>query len=192
MKVEKIHYDEVPIKKSLVEAWVHAETGRFMGIDEHRVRYGACDLVTCSTDNCNAHISRGWMYCNDCKEQRDQLRWENAEKQYSTDMLYSDKLDKFFSTVDDVYEEIEYLKDYESATYTLEDLRLYVCKPCYPRVVDEEDLVADVCPDDFSADEILSDEVLTKLNELNTLLKNHKAVSWEASNIAFDITLEGK
>ncbi|WP_018694221.1 hypothetical protein [Algicola sagamiensis] len=179
MSNNQIHYNDAPIEQREVKAWFHGE--RFLGFDEHGARMITSNIRPCKIDECSNDVS-DWIYCDQCEEQKAIQKYLNAEKRdvYPNDVIYSEKTDHFF-----------YPEQFSELTSenreTLESLRLYICKPCFPGEIDIDEHLTDVLAEDSYADEVLSNECMDLVEKLNAALRKNKPISYFPSNIAVNL-----
>jgi hypothetical protein len=81
--------------------------------------------------------------------------------------LYSDSYDKYFWSWEEVddYCEDEGIKE--------EDLRLIICEPQYPRLIEE-----DYFCDEMAEDGELPDSIVKAMEDFNKVLKESEPLSW--------------
>ncbi len=162
-----------------VTGWVSRD-GRFLGNDEHTARYFGCTHRPC--EDCGALTPvHGFTVCdNGCHQKRMIARYE-AMPRAAWDgkaMLYSDARDEYFN---DLERALDGLEEGE----TLADLRLIICKPNYPRRVDE-----DYWSDDLPTEEdgALPGELLEAVCALNAVIDKLPPLSWYPGKFALDLT----
>lgn len=93
-----------------------------------------------------------------------------------TTPVYSEKLDQYFFTVDELS---DYCYDEELDETDLLHLRLLLCEPNYLNEIDFNNHWCDVIPDNYdSIDDVASKELLTAMGYFNSIVRHHKPVSW--------------
>lgn len=161
-----------------VTGWV-SRHGRFYGDDERTARYDGCTHVPCA--ECGDPTERSWVKCNDCREKQKLAKFLAREaKPYESGMVFSDAYDRYFSDVD---EAAEWADD---EGLSLEDLRLLLCNPVYPRGLDE-DYWQDELPEDCTLADVAPDlaDAVSKINDLIAQLrKDNRPMSWMPSKYA--------
>lgn len=97
-------------------------------------------------------------------------------------MYYSEVLDKYFYDIESIVEETKYKE------ISLEDLLLYHCKQMGPIELDLNDILESDLPEDSTAEDVLSIEVIEALDKLNRLLSMNPPKTWY--NCKIDVNLE--
>ena len=155
--------------KTNIEGWV-GKDGRFYGKDKDQAIYGNSTHKKCE----KGHIYRkSWINCPDCESEKIlskymQLPFKDWDLKTPLCLFMSDK---YFFSIDDIedYLDIEDLKP--------EDLDLVICKPNFLWEI-QTDYWEDIYPEDRDLEDVASKELLSKLKELNELIRNESPVSW--------------
>lgn len=143
-KPQEIILPDSPLaaERKTVTGWV-SRNGVFYGDGPHNertARYAGSTHSKCS--DCGTMCDKGWTKCDGCREKAALERflamprapWDGVQ------MVYSDARDCYYDSPDDAADMLE-------EGETLEDLRLVLCKPNYPRRLDE-DYFHDDLPED--------------------------------------------
>lgn len=150
-----------------VTGWVSRQ-GQFFGDDERTARWAGCTHEIC--EGCGKVIERGW--CRACRERKDLDKWlaaERVEWDHETP-LYSDAYDEYL--FDESPKELA-----EDKSCTIDDLRLYICRPVYGRIIDS-DYFQDELPEDGDVPDIIQ----TAMDELNKAIRDAGPLSWLPDN----------
>ena len=150
-----------------ISGWV-SRGGFFYGADEKIARFEGCTHIKCQ--RCGSPTEKRYILCNICREKRAAEKYAKRERIEWDEkgMLYSEVMDRFFSSWDGV-------KEYaETEERSLEDLRLLICEPVYLREI-SIDYFIDELPDEGE----LPDEVYDAMEKFNTVLRAAGPVSWE-------------
>jgi len=154
-----------------IEGWV-GKDGRFYGKDKDQAIYGNSTHKKCD----EGHIYRkSWINCPDCEEAKKPSKYLQLDfKEWDSETplcLFDD--DKYFFAIDDI-------EDYlDTEDLNPEDLQLVICKPNYLWEI-QTDYWEDVYPEDRDLEDVASKELISKINELNELIRKESAVSWKA------------
>ena len=158
-----------------ISGWVDSH-GRFFGSDEHLARWSGCTHKLCE---CGELVKKDHIRCDLCREQADIDRYEAAEREEWDEQspLYSQAHDRFFDSMDEIYD------TWEESKLCLPALRLYICDAQYMHP-GEADHWADVMPEEGD----LPEEILKAIDDLNMAIKDYgSAISWFPSKCAADI-----
>lgn len=161
-------------KLATVTGWVSRE-GRFYGEDERSARYGGCTHWPC--DTCGALTEKGWLICDACRDKKEVERflamprapWDGFV------MLYSHAQDRYFNEPGDI--------DLEEGQ-ELDDLRIVLCKPNYPRQIDP-DYFSDDLPEDGDYDDLPA-ELFKAIDAFNEVMRACKPLSWSPDKTAWN------
>ena len=158
-----------------IEGWVD-RYGRFFGKAknaEDMARWSGCTHIICP--DCGMPTSKGYTICHNCREKNAIKRYEAKErKQWDGETpLYSDFLDKYFFSEDDLS---DFIEDYRC---TAKSLRLIICEPVYLRQVD-----TDYFCNELADDGEIPSEVVKALDNLNEVISTIRPVSWIPGNYA--------
>lgn len=150
-----------------LSGWV-SRHGHYWGNDERAARYDGCTHTHC--EDCGEPVDRGRLICPQCHENRQIMRYTAMpkEKWNEEGMLYSDAIDKYFSSWGEI-------KDYrEDNGIGINQLRLIICEPnCLPLISD------DYGCDELAEDGELPDSVEQAIEDFNKVIKAAGPVSWE-------------
>jgi len=149
-----------------ISGWV-SRNGRFYGDDEITARWDGCTHVKC--EDCGRPTPKSKYVCDDCRGKRRISEYNKLEKVEwdGTGMVYSTACDHYFCSLE---EASEYADD---TGKSIEDLRLVICEPVYPRTIDPdywEEYLAD--------DGELPIEILTALDALNKVIEDSGPTSY--------------
>lgn len=165
-----------------VTGWV-SRHGRFFGADERAARYDGSTHSPC--DTCGEPTDRSWIKCKACREKADLARFlARQSKPYESGMVFADAYDRYFHDLD---EAVEWAED---EGLELETLRLLLCDPVYPRMLDD-DHWQDELPEDCTLADVAPDlaEAIGKANDvIAQMRKDHKPMSWTPSKYAVDLS----
>lgn len=144
---------------------------------EDMARYAGCTHKLCE---CGALVKKGWVYCDMCSARRRQERYNAMpfEEWGGITPLYSNRYDKYFFSDNDIIDFIDdssETDDPDDHNIEYGDLDLIICTPNYLRQLDFD---GDEFPEDQEMEDVVSKEVIQKLNELNELIKAHPPISW--------------
>jgi hypothetical protein len=125
MAPEKLDYEHAAEVRTL-SGWVCKICGNFWGKDERMARYCCAKLLPCQTKGCKGEMEKGWAFCKECREKKDEERyWKRPEKAWDGRVpLVEQDDDRYFFSPED-------MDDYmEENGLKLEDMRLVICEPC--------------------------------------------------------------
>lgn len=160
--------------KTNLSGWVSRD-GIYYGANERLARYVGCTHRPC--EDCGEPIEKSWFICQKCREKKDIQRYKAMPKEIWNEEggIYSDPHNKFFWSWNEVE---DYCHDNEIKE---EDLRLVICEPQYPRLI-EEDYFCDELADD--GDDELPSEIVKAMEAFNRVLKQSAPLSWCPGNRA--------
>lgn len=172
-----IHFDS-PEAAELVTVTVtgwRSRRGYFYGDDERTARYDGCTHRNC--EDCGALTEKIWLVCEACRHKKDVARflalprapWDGFV------MLYSDALDRYFNEPDDI--------DLEQGQ-ELDDLRIVLCTPNYPRLVTPDHFDDDL-PEDGDHNDLPA-ELFEAMDAFNKVASACKPLSWSPSKTAWN------
>jgi hypothetical protein len=172
-KVIMFNSQEAAQYRTDISGWV-SKGGRYFGNDERTARYDGCTHRPC--EDCGKPVIKDHLICPGCTSARDKKRYDALLKQVwdGTGMVYSETVDRYFSSMDEVD---EYINDEGG---DMEGLRLVICVPCYLPPIDEGDYGRDSLVEDGE----LPDEIIGAIEAFNKVVKGMKPVSWYPGNIA--------
>lgn len=164
-----IMYDDPDIVefKTDIKGWITTKGRYYFGDNkdsEHMARYNACTHDLCK---CGKIKEKFYMYCSECREVRKKERYDKMPyKDYDYETpLYSDYIDKFFSSYSEC---CEYCYDNK---LNPADMRLIICEYQYCNPIDPYDYYIDIIPEEV---EELPDYVLDAFDTLNDILNTQK------------------
>ena len=173
MKETKVVFPEDDEAASLqtVTGWV-SRAGNFWGKDERAARYDGSTHYRCECGNIVPKMS----YCWECSEKRQIEKYIAMPKTAwdGVSMLYSLARDTYYSTIDDVEDD---LREAE----TLNSLQLVICEPNYVRTLDTE-YFSDDLPEDCDD---LPDSVYEAIDTFNEAVKG-VILSWSPGKCALE------
>lgn len=147
MAIEKpVIKSEDNAEQQTVTGWVCKTCRRFWGDDERMARY------CCSTDfpcACGNRHGKGWTCCKACREKHEDEKWAKRERRPwdGTGMLYSDTMDRWFSSVEDLEGHVLDITDDGGKDDSLQGLherfRIIICEENKPRTFEMEDYLCD-------------------------------------------------
>ena len=166
--------DEAAHYVTNLSGWV-SRNGRFYGEDERMARWDGCTHVVCR--DCGQPVERHWLFCSDCRNRKDKERFRAREKKpYDGKPLFSNTHDKFFFTLEDLY---DFCDDEEIVPAELE---LVICEPVLARRIDPNEYYSSSLPDDGE----VSDELREAFDKLNEVIQKEKPLSWVPGKYAVD------
>lgn len=180
-KTELVVLDTAPEAASIqtVTGWV-SRTGRFWGNDERMARYDGCTHKLCE---CGGVAEKSYLRCDKCRAIREREKYEAMPVQEwdGQAFLYSDAHDKYFQDLESL---ADHLSDYDDdEKYTLEDLRLIICKPNYAQQIETDWWV-----DDLPEDGDIPAEMQEALSVFNEVVRRAPPLSWSPGKFAADTT----
>lgn len=182
---ELVHFDDAPVQyKENQCGWVDKH-GRYWGDDEYNARWASCDTVTCDSEHCNEHISKGRRICDECSRQKKLQKWLDATKRpISKDdhVYYSERVHEYFYDLEEAREHIVL----HNLVISLNDMLLYHCERAKSPEIDLCDFAEDC--EDVGASEQFSDEIWQAVDKLNDLLAKHEMPVFYPSKIAVDLS----
>ena len=190
VKEKKVRFDsDEAASIKTVTGWV-SRLGRYTGQGEHnerQARWEGCTHVDCS--KCGKEIEKSRTICEACAHKRNVAQYEAylSKPWNGEDYIYSDSHDKYFSTLDEVYEYLEEQKE-EGEETTLDDLMLVHCEPNYLPQVDHDTFsIDDIMPEDMGLEDVCNKDVLAKIAELNELIKKQRPISWSPIKLRIEL-----
>lgn len=160
--------DDKAASKRSVSGWV-SRTGRFFGKNEDQARYDGCTHRPC---DCGKVFPKT-EYCRPCQQKKQIEKYDAMPfKEWdgeTTLCLFEDET--YFHSEEDVE---DYIEDHDLKD---EGIRLVICEPNYPPIV-EEDHFDEVLAEDFCLADVASNLLDQKLTELNEVIQNHAPFSW--------------
>lgn len=189
-KSKKIMYlsEDAATFKTGLEGWV-SNDGRFFGDNEHLARWNGCTHMECE---CGTERSKHYNLCDGCRSKDDKELHEKRRrgKWDGEAMLFSHKWGTYFSDYNDMEEQLaehnEHEAEYPEDRYTLEQMQIVICEPCYMHQVDS-DYWQDCLPEDECD---LPTEMQAALDNLNEVISKQKVASWQPSKIALEFDHE--
>ena len=129
---------------------------------------------------CGKEMRSGWAKCDSCIGKATRERWQNMPfQEWDGDtpicLIDADE-DQYFFSEDDL---LAYCEDHECEP---EGLMLVFCEENRMTYVDS-DYWSDIWPSDRETEDVLSKELITKLDELNEIIKNHRPLSYSPGKI---------
>lgn len=152
--------EEAAAQKS-VTGWV-SRNNLFFGNDEQTARWDGATHVRCT--ECGGDTSKHYTKCESCREEGDIRRFAAREKREwdGTGMIYSQVLDRYFYSWDEVEDEEE----------EPESLQLVICEPVFAEQINPRDHYCDDLPDEGDGD--VPDEIQDAFDELNQRISECK------------------
>jgi hypothetical protein len=175
-----IHYDSPEAAELVTITGWRSRRGFFFGDDERTARYDGCTHRNC--EECGALTERHYLICEACRHKKEIARfaalprgpWDGEQ------MLYSDALDRYFSEPSDVLEALEELEEPRE----LDDLRVLLCTPSRPRLIDL-DYFTDELPEDGDEHDVPA-EVWAAAEAFNKAAQACKPISWYPGKVAWN------
>lgn len=151
-------------------------------LDKSVAVYETTTHTQCQTNGCGCLARKPYIYCEPCRT-RIQIERYNSfpiEDYDSSSPLYSESAERYFNSLDDVYEYIEEC-DHETS---IEDLRLLKTKPLLFNMVDDDKLYDTSV--DFEVE--LPENIQAKLDSLNDeIAKYHEGYGYTCVNIRLNL-----
>jgi hypothetical protein len=165
------------VKRVTVTGFVDA-SGRFWGDDENMARYASCTHVRCA---CGSLVEKGWTACDGCREKKDIERYQALKKEEwdGVTMLYSGSHDRYFQDIDEVIDLLRDLK-FDGHETDVEDLRLVICTPNKPRLIDIDHFTDDLPEDEDNVPNPIWDAI----NAFNEVMRAQPPLSWSPGKVA--------
>jgi hypothetical protein len=176
-----IYPEDVKIKSVTIEGrtFFYYDINKQLYSTESSARYAGSTAGRCKV--CGAGF-QGKVYtvCPTCRQKQDiDTYYQREDKEVGDgEYMYSDAYDKYFYSWDDVQ---EFLDEDDDEDLTLEDLRLLCVQPTRKRYIDLSEIYADEIPEDMSAEDVFSPEIIAKVEDINRLLDSQPPISWEPS-----------
>lgn len=163
------HSDAAELKTVELTGW-WSRDGRFYGDDEDLARWAGCTHKKCS---CGRYMEKGWTKCNKCRNKAARERWEAlplVEWDGNTP-VYCESLEEYFFSDSSLLDELEY------RNIQAKDLRLVICEPVTPRLIESDNWV-DELPEDQELGEVCP-ELAKLVSAVNDHIKKYKPIfSW--------------
>jgi hypothetical protein len=162
-----------------IKGWVSRD-GLYFGENEHSARWSGCTHQKCACGNIH---EKGRTICNSCYAKQ----W--SDKYYALPMvkwdgdtpLYSWDDDQFFFDESDLLDWMAGLKE-DAGNGDKPEVQLVLCDPGKLHLIDH-----DTWCDDLPEDGELPDEVATKIDELNEVLRNAPTLCWYPGKTRIDV-----
>lgn len=158
-----------------ITGWV-SRLGHFYGDGPHAEHDARYDGSTHRKCDCGRIIDRNG-YCHHCHAERELEKYNKMERKEwnGTDGLYSQVADEYF------FDEDSLMAHCEENEIQPDGLRLIICEPTYPHLIDPHDEYCDDLPEDGE----VPDEILDIFKELNEALRESKVIlSWYPGKFA--------
>lgn len=188
--MKPIKPEDVKLERVLVENW--KGPNGFLYPNESLARTSNANTFPCRTKTCSNWIRHSSSFCESCQDEKDKLRWQRAPKIAwdGHSHFYSEYLDQFFNSVEDLIDEIHYIQaDDDQApldkTPNPETYLIYATQPIPLATLCADELL-NGCVEDFDPDAFIPEEVLTKLHDLNDEIKKHSSKGYQVTNTAID------
>jgi len=154
-----------------VQGW-RSRRGFFYGEDEDMARYDGCTHVRCS--RCGNPTEKSYTACQPCRSLAEQERYAAMPRAEwdGESMVYSQTLDRYFSTPGDAEDELE-------EGQTLGSLRLVLCTPNRGRRID-----ADHFAEELPEDGDLPDVLTAAIAAFNAAVDEAPVLSWSPGKVA--------
>lgn len=176
MKEIRMYEDPTLVRPGKADGWVTPDG--YWHHNEDAARFSACTHRQCRY--CGTAVDKGWLACESCRDKQDQEKWDAAEKKPWDGMsiVYSDKLDKYFTDMDDIVCHLENdSEDGSNPVVDAKELRLYHCDPVFLSSLDTEHWVGDFPGEEHDT----PDGVEELVDAINALIEKHNKESWPAS-----------
>lgn len=164
--MNKLNYKDAKPEKTTVTGYVI--NGRFWGDYEHKARMEMCTHVDC--ESCGKEIEKRYRNCDDCRHKAKVESWEKSEKRKPSESdvwYYSELLEEYYQDIDSA------LDDCEDSDIKIKDLLLYHCARESPPQVDLDSIYEGITPEDFTIDDMITDEIAEACDRLNKLIADH-------------------
>lgn len=163
-----------------IRGWV-SRTGIYYGDGaeaERTARYAGSTHSECR--ECGATCRKSYTLCDDCRSKADRARflalprapWDGVQP------IYSDAKDRYYNTPEDA------LEDFDEGT-PADEMRLLLCKPNKPRLLNEEFFCGEM-PEDGDYDS-LPEELQEAIEAYNAVAMKCPPLSWYPGNVALDL-----
>lgn len=165
---EKIMYtDETAASyKTDISGWVN-RLGQYWGKDEHMARWSGCTHQLCA---CGDVVEKNRTICPKCVRKRDNEKYlAMEEKPFDGGFLYSEYVDKYFSSEEDA---LDYC---ECEEIDPQDLQLVICEPRYAYQIEPDDYFFDLLPEDMTVEDV-APELAAAFAVLNKFIAEKKEV----------------
>lgn len=168
-KVDKVVLYDSPEAASFVTVtgWM-SRNGIFYGDDERTARWYGCTHIPC--EQCKEPTRKGYSICDKCRGVEERERYEKLERRPWTEgpvAIYRD--DHYFWDDDDI---LEYC---EEEGINPDRLMLVLCKPCDLPVLDANDFLKDVLPEDQYCED---KGILEAAAAFNEAVKKATSIFW--------------
>lgn len=172
-----VHFDSPEAAQLVTTSGWRSRDGYFYGDDERTARWAGCTHVNCR--DCGAVTEKGHLICDACNEKASLERfiamprgpWKGRE------MLYSQSLDKYYNDPDEAIFDLE-------QGQKVDDLRLILCTPNMPRLLDVDDF-SDELPEDGDYHD-LPRELIDAIEAFNTVARACQPLSWSPGEVAWN------
>jgi hypothetical protein len=175
-KIEKMSKNEEMILSTdpraaelrTVQLWVSRNGGHYM--DEDSARYDGCTHRPCS--RCGAPAEKMYISCPACRKIAE-LEKYNALEFKAWDgqaMLYSEALDMYFTSADDIEEHLA-----RDAIYGKRELMLMICEPEFPHYLDGDDHFVDQLAEDQRLEDV-APKLAAAIDEVNRIITEEKEI----------------
>lgn len=172
-----VHYDSPEAAQQVTVTGWKSRDGFFYGNDERTARWAGCTHVNCR--DCGAVIEKRSLICDACDDKAKLARflamprgpWKGQE------MLYSQTRDQYYNSPDDA-------KDDLNQGQSLDDLRLILCTPNMPRLLDFDDFSDDL-PDGGDHHD-LPRELIAAVEAYNEAASACAPLSWSPGEVAWN------
>lgn len=176
-------YEDAPVKRVMVEAWENPYGNVFL--KEDWARLSCSDSRRCKSEKCPELVSlQGSGYCELCSYEHSKKAWHEAKKVTwdGVSPFYSERLEQFFDSYTDLEEGVKFRGIDDDITP--ESFLLYAVEYGDLSEVEVENLVGEGLGD-LLPENVLSPDVLEKLDELNAVIRKHpKQLAYYASDVA--------
>jgi hypothetical protein len=166
---------EAATYKTDIKGWVSRD-GFYYGEGEELARYSGSTHRAC--EGCGTPIQKnGYTKCGPCLIASDIERYNKRERRHwnGTDGLFSEAYGEYFFDSEDLD---DFCEDHDCS---IEDLRLIICVPQYAREIDPKEYYCDDLPEDGE----VPDDIIEIFDELNSRIRDSKAVlSWSPGKFA--------
>ncbi|SDQ98923.1 hypothetical protein [Pseudovibrio sp. Tun.PSC04-5.I4] len=163
------HPDAAEYKTVTLTGW-WSSNGHFYGDDEHMARWAGCTHQKCE---CGRYMSKSWTKCDTCRDKADHERWLVLPHVdwNGNEPVYCEVLEEYFFSDSSLLDDLEY-RDTKA-----EDLRLTICEPITPRLIECDNWVDEI-PEDQELGEVCP-ELAVLVGAVNNYIIKYKPIfSW--------------